>query len=388
LKLFKESQTLDDKAKGNLQLTILLLLSSFIKRIPAFVTTNLQDILKALFQADEVPEKIRTSIIQVIVTNMDHTAILKSLAALWPEVSKLGTVSIALYLNALESTVEVIEKKTATAQASRFFKLLIQLFEFRSQSDLDNNAIHRLEATFHAVANAYVLKLNDKTFRPLFALLVRWAFTGEGVINTGISEVQRLASFFRFFNKLQENLRSIVTTYYTYFVEQTAKVLERYVTGDLEDINLRRIILNSLTSAFKYDQDEYWQSQARFELISNSLLDQLVNIEDGVGKYLVKAIASLAKNASSDEHNKSLNLLFISHMKAECKTKEKLWAIKSLKAVYEKIGDQWLTLLPQIVPIIAELLEDEDEEVELEVRSGLIKNIENVLGEPLDRYLN
>jgi len=388
LNIFNESLKLEDsEAKGTLQLTVLLLLSSYVKRIPAFVTTNLQDILRCLYKADEVSEKVRGSIVQVVVQNMDHTALMKVLTNIWDETSKLNATSIGLYLNTLESAVDSIEKKTATSQAPKFFQLLLRLFEFRSESSFDNNAIHRIEAFFHNIANKYVMKLNDKTFRPLFALLVRWAFDGEGVTNTNITEVERLSSFFRFFNKLQENLRSIVTTYFTYFFESTVNVLKRYISGELNDVNLRRIILNSLTSSFKFDQDEYWQAQARFDVVSESLLSQLSNIEDSIGKYLVKSIAALSQNASSDEHNKALNQLFISHMKSECKPKEKLWATRSLKSVYQKVGDQWLTLLPQLVPIIAELLEDDDEDVEMEVRTGLVRVIEEVLGEPLDRYL-
>jgi U3 small nucleolar RNA-associated protein 10 len=389
LKIYDNAKSLeDDEARGTLELSVLLLLSSFIKRIPAFVTTNLQDIFRVIFTSSGVRENIRSSVIQLVVQNMDHIAILKSLSNLWDKVSRLDASSIGLYLNALDSIVDAMDKKTATSQAAKFFKLLIQLFEFRAQSDFDNNAIHRIEAFFHTIANKYVMKLNDKTFRPLFSLLVRWAFNGEGVGYNNISEEERLTSFYKFFNKLQENLRSIVTTYYTYFLEQTGEVLKRFTQKELVEINLRRIVLHSLTSSFKYDQDEYWQAQARFDLISVSLMDQLVSIEDGIGKYLVKAIAALAQNASSDEHNKALNSLFLSHMKAECKPRERYWATKSLKSVYQKVGDQWLPLLPQLVPIIAELLEDDDEEVELETRSGLVKVIEDVLGEPLDRYLD
>lgn len=388
LRIFNESLEIEDEeARGTLQLSVLLLLSSYVKRIPAFVTTNLQDILRCVFKADDVSEKVRGSIVQVIVQNMDHTALLKVLTGIWDETSKLNATSIGIYLNTLESTVDIIEKKTATSQASKFFNLLLRLFEFRSESTFDNNAIHRIEAFFHTIANKYVMKLNDKTFRPLFALLVRWAFDGEGVTNTNITEIERLTSFFRFFNKLQENLRSIVTSYFTYFFEPTITVLKRYRSLELTDTNLRRIILNAFTSSFKFDQDEYWQAQARFEIASETLLSQLQNIEDPIGKYLVKAIASLAQNALSDEHNKALNQLFISHMRADCKPREKLWATRSLKSVYQKVGDQWLTLLPQLVPIIAELLEDDDEDVEMEVRTGLVKVIEDVLGEPLDRYL-
>lgn len=43
---------------------------------------------------------------------------------------------------------------------------------------------------------------------------------------------------------------------------------------------------------------------------------------------------------------------------------------------FQKMGELWLPYLPTLVPHIAELLEDEDEYVELEVREGLVRVIE------------
>lgn len=40
---------------------------------------------------------------------------------------------------------------------------------------------------------------------------------------------------------------------------------------------------------------------------------------------------------------------------------------------FQKMGELWLPYLPTLVPHIAELLEDEDEYVELEVREGLVR---------------
>ncbi|GMF47922.1 unnamed protein product [[Candida] boidinii] len=75
-------------------------------------------------------------------------------------------------------------------------------------------------------------------------------------------------------------------------------------------------------------------------------------------------------------------------MRADCKPREKFWAVRTLKTIYKKSGEHWFSLLPQLVPIIAELLEDDDEDVEMEVRTGLAKVIEEVMGEPLDKYLD
>ncbi|CCF55570.1 hypothetical protein KAFR_0A01320 [Kazachstania africana CBS 2517] len=392
IKIFEKlRENKENELKEQLQLSIILLFAAMIKSIPTFLMSNLANVIYIILFSDEVETSTRLSVIDLLVTNIDLKELLKVLQKLWVStVCKTeDSIAISLFLSILESTVEAIDKKSATSQSPTFFKLLLSLFEYRSISEFDNNTISRIEASVHKIANAYVLKMNDKVFRPLFVLTVRWAFDGEGAVNVGISEVERLTAFFKFFNKLQENLRGIITSYYTYLLEPTTKLLKRYLDKEINDINLQRLVLNSLTSSFKFDKDEYWKSTSRFEIICEVLVGQLKVVENTIGKYLVKAIGFLAANNSSvDEHNQTLNKILASHMKATCPSFEKLWAIRSMKLIYSKVGESWLVLLPQLVPVIAELLEDDDEEVEHEVRTGLVKVVENVLGEPFDRYLD
>lgn len=391
LKIFDTFEDSSEELDEELQLAILLLFSSMVKRMPAFLMSNLVDVLRVIFSSNRVQDSVRLSIISLVVEQIDLKEVMKALYKVWlSDISKAkDAVSVSLFLSCLESVVDAIDKKAATSQSPTFFKLLLSLFEYRSISIFDHNTVSRLEASVHQIANTYVLKLNDKVFRPLFAITVRWAFDGEGTVSTTITKNERLIAFFKFFNKLQENLRSIVTSYFTYLLDPVTALLKSFISGELSDVNLRRLVLNSLTSCFKYDRDEYWKSTSRFELVSENLVNQLSNIEDSIGKYLVKAISSLAVNNNGvDEHNKTMNVLLISHMKSSCKNREKYWAVRSIKLIYSKVGEGWLVLLPQLVPTIAELLEDDDEDVEFEVRTGLVKVVENVLGEPFDRYLD
>lgn len=50
-----------------------------------------------------------------------------------------------------------------------------------------------------------------------------------------------------------------------------------------------------------------------------------------------------------------------------------------------KLGDSWLPLLPETVPFLAELLEDEVPEVETATQKA-VQTLEAVLGEPLQKY--
>lgn len=383
--LFYESQEFKDKEM--VQVSILILFSCMIKKLPVFMLSSLKDVFKLIFDASTLPESTRLSILDIIVQHMNLREVLKSLSSIWGIVAELDAVAIGLYLHTMELTIENIDKKSASLEAIGFMKFLLYGFEYRSQSKFDSNTVNRIELSLFQCGVNYVMKLNDKRFRPLFASMSRWAFDAEGTVNE-ISEVDRLLAFFRFFNKLQENLKSIITDYYSYFLENVERLLVRYSSGEITEINLRRIVLISLTSSFKYDKDEFWSSETRFEVASQSLTDQLVNIEDGIGKYLVKAISTLAKSCSSEDHNKTMNALMMKHLTISGGAREKYWSARTMKMIYQKVGDQWLSLLPQLVPLIAELLDDDDEEVEHEVRTGLCKVIESVLGEPLDKYLN
>lgn len=400
LKIWETTTHSEDEESAKLiQSSIIVLLSCLIKKIPAFMTSSLDSIFITILSSDYVDNSIRTSVLGLVVEHMDSSQVLKSLCNIWCNkkfYENDNTGNIGLYLNTMQSTIDKIDKKSAATQSTVFIKWLIQAFEFRHYSEeadnkFDNNTIHRLESSFHSCGISYVMKLNDKKFRPLFATLVRWAVEGEGSNFSENTEVSRLVAFFKFFNKMQEQLKSIITSYFSYLLDPVASVLTRFSSGQLKDINLRRILLNSLTSSFKYDQDDYWSQQGRFDSICNPLLEQLTNIEEGIGKYLIKSITAFINNVASEEYNETLVhglIKYISNEKEDNSSSTKIWTIRALKSIFQKMGEQWLTYLPTLIPYIAELLEDDDQAVEMEVRSGLVRVIENVLGEPLDRYLD
>lgn len=390
-KIFDESVGSKQESAKLIQISVVVFFSTLLKKIPKFLTPNIKDILKTLFRAYSVSDSIRSNVLDVVVEYIDSKIIISSLCSLWSFVSTLNATSLGLFIGTMENTVEKMNKTSAVSESSLFFKFLTNALEYRAVSTFDSNTVGRVEAMIHNCGIVYVMKLNDKTFRPLLALIVRWAFDGEGVV-TDISEVERLESFFKFFNRLQENLRAIVTTYYNYILDSTVTLLERFADGSLVSVSLRRLVLISLTSSFKYDQTEYWQVGSRFDSISEALTSQLSNIEDSIGKHLVKALCALAQDvSSSDEHNKRFNELIISHMRVigdvEPNSREKYWSIKALATIYKRVGEAWLSLLPQLVPIVAELLEDDDDDVQAAVREGLAKIMEELMGESLEHLL-
>ncbi|KAG9995613.1 hypothetical protein KCU78_g17852, partial [Aureobasidium melanogenum] len=63
-----------------------------------------------------------------------------------------------------------------------------------------------------------------------------------------------------------------------------------------------------------------------------------------------------------------------------------LAAVKCEQSLTEKLGEDWLALLPEMLPFISELQEDDDEDVERET-TAWIRQMESSLGESLEGML-
>lgn len=64
----------------------------------------------------------------------------------------------------------------------------------------------------------------------------------------------------------------------------------------------------------------------------------------------------------------------------------RLAAVKCQNALTEKLGEDWLGLLPEMLPLVGELQDDDDEGVEREVGRWILR-MEGILGESLDEML-
>ncbi|EEY22576.1 U3 small nucleolar RNA-associated protein [Verticillium alfalfae VaMs.102] len=104
-----------------------------------------------------------------------------------------------------------------------------------------------------------------------------------------------------------------------------------------------------------------------------------------VGAHLIPALIELASAADSADHQKELNTAVLKHLRDE-RAGVRLAAVKCQQALTDKLGEEWLSALPEMLPYISELQDDDDEAVERETHRWIVK-IEGVLGESLDSML-
>jgi hypothetical protein len=98
---------------------------------------------------------------------------------------------------------------------------------------------------------------------------------------------------------------------------------------------------------------------------------------------VIPTIGNLAKTIDA-QNLKTLNKQVLLLTRSESANTR--WAALSvIKEFYEKLGEEMLVLFPETIPFLAELLEDQDSQVE-ELCKDVCLEIQQFLGEPIDQY--
>lgn len=233
-----------------------------------------------------------------------------------------------------------------------------------------------------------IYKLNDAAFRPMFSHLIDWS-SGAGLPKSDTAgKAQRQVSTYGFLSHFFENLKSIVTSYAAYIIDSAVKALSAPLTGDEVARTLRSRVLRTLTKCFEHDQDGFWQAPAHFGAVAPVLVEQFGhagNAANNCTDDLILAVVELAAAADSKEHHKEINSALLKHLRSE-QAAVRLAVIKCQQALTARLGEEWLQSLPEMLPFISELQDDDDEVVERENRRWIV-GIEETLGESLDSML-
>jgi U3 small nucleolar RNA-associated protein 10 len=235
------------------------------------------------------------------------------------------------------------------------------------------------------VAMKMIYKFNDATFRPIFSNLVEWAASGLPKKDKAGRNL-RLQSIYGFMAVFFDNLKSIVTNYATYLLDNAVEILKAVNPKDEMSRELWARVLRTLVKCFEHDQDDFWQSPSHFSAIAPVLCAQFAQASLlPLVEELSPAIVELAAAADSSDHHKELNSAILKHMRSET-VGVRFAAVKCEQELTDRLGEEWLSMLPEMLPFISELQEDDDEVVEKETHRWIVK-IEGVLGESLDSML-
>ncbi|KAG5331633.1 HEAT1 protein, partial [Acromyrmex charruanus] len=292
------------------------------------------------------------------------------------------------------------ELKVEVDNLANFFLQVLQ-FRERIENNMENDQqitlkdIVAVEESASKVLVALLLKLSEVTFRPFYDKLYGWAANDT-------QHKQRNITFYRLSANIAECLKSLFVLFAGLFLKHAASLLSSnnmFVTDTPQEltlpdessrIELVEAILLTLYRVFSYDVHNV-VVEDRYEILMQPIVDQVENTmgtreeyEIRAGQLIVPCIASFASAISDDSLHKQLvyqTLLKTRHAKPYVRST----ALNALVEIARKLGEDFMPLLPETVPFLAEMLEDEDEATE-KCAQNAVRTLEEILGEPLQKY--
>lgn len=314
-----------------------------------------------------------------------------SLDRTWDAVSHHSAHSVGLSVALLQQAIRTHTKANVTRHAAVLFSVVLKAFDLRrlliasTPEDEVTETVTQTTSLVTQTALDMTLKLNDTTFRPFFIRLVAWA-TDDLPASDTTGRASRGAALYAFANRLFDQLGAIVTSYASFLLDHAVRILQTPQASAEGETGVQlALVLQTLQAAFVNDQDDFWAAPQHFSAIAAPLVDNLARAPAAPDGAIVNTITELAASVTGSEHLKTLNGLIMQHLRRG-ETAARLEAVRCERAVTKKLTFDWLAMLPEMLPAISEVLEDDDEGVEREAVAW-VREVEEVTGESLEGML-
>ncbi|XP_029184672.2 HEAT repeat-containing protein 1-like isoform X2 [Acropora millepora] len=335
-----------------------------------------------------------------IAQNVAPRVLISAVSECYHKVIAQQKEQVATLMILLAECVTVMKKDDVKTYQSNLLNLFLEALDFRVQcnQEEDENLIDKTEGKVIEAFMCLVIKLSEASFRPMFFRLIDWA-------TRPVSPKARLLVFYRLCDSVAEKLKSLFVLFAGYILKNCATVLdatnfsktgESFFPDMPEDkgVKLTCLLLNYLLGClhkcFMYDTHGFLDND-HFHCLMQPLVDQIENrlggdaeFKERISRCLAPCLARFAVAAGNDAQWKPLNYQVL------LKTRDKssvvrLGALKVLEEFHARLGEDFMVLLPETIPFLAELMEDEYFEVEQQCQH-VINEMEKALGEPLQKY--
>ncbi|CCF42943.1 U3 small nucleolar RNA-associated protein 10, partial [Colletotrichum higginsianum] len=395
--LYIEQSVEEEKAANELHNAGYAFITALAQHLPYMISAkHLDNIFLASNKSaeanlDNEADDERLNCLRFLARKVEAKTLLASLERNWIPATETGFDATDEWVDIFGVVVESHTKSVVTKNVTALSTILLNSLDLRrrehAKEKLGNTAsqrVSKIEASINEVALKMIYKLNDAAFRPIFTHIVEWStqLPKQDVAGRAL----RRFSVYGFLQMFFESLKSIVTNYATYIVDDAVEIIKTCDFKLPEQKELWRRVLSTLARCFEHDQDDFWQAPAHFSKAAPVLTAQFLNASSvDLSAELIPAVVELASAADSQEHQKELNSTILRHLRSE-QASVRLAAVKCQQELAEKLGEEWLSALPEMLPYISELQDDDDEVVERETHRWIVK-IEGVLGESLDSML-
>eukprot|EP00956_Cyclotella_meneghiniana_P003062 scaffold3744_cov63-Cyclotella_meneghiniana.AAC.3 len=342
-----------------------------------------------------------------------------------------GCEEACAILRVMNIAIDNSSRSDLTSVVGKIFNGLVTAYDRKADSQINTGLL----VSSNKCLLSLVMKLSETQLRPLYARLREW----RGDIDGDGSLSSRRYAFWSLSAELSKALKSIFFPCLTSVITDVVDELENAVSvlcskkkggeakrrktennlADIEHIQSLQPLLLCMESAFKADAHEGgdWtrgDDSQRYNVILNNLgkliLAQVPSnmaiISDlspdekksvsgyemliqGVGTQehgnVVGCLTALATAAGNEQLWKPLNFAVLEacgHRRSEVRKA----GVSCLLSIIESIGEEYMVLLPECLPVLSELLEDADEDI-VSMAKDCVRQGEELLGESLEESL-
>ncbi|XP_029842706.2 HEAT repeat-containing protein 1 [Ixodes scapularis] len=305
-----------------------------------------------------------------------------------------NTVAVGHLMTILNHLISSVEKSDLKGHLPQLQELVIKLLSYRmTHTELPAEDVDAVEDNVVGVVTSLSFKLSEVTFRPFFYRIFNWVTVPE---DDRLKD--RVLTFYHLTERLSETLKSLFVLFASVFTKHAADVLaetnsskteETFFEDESKCCQLLKHLLGTLTNCFKHGGQGFLIRE-RSAVFLKPLIDQLENVLGGeevcrerAEETLVPCLAYFAAGCD-DSSRKEWHQKLLCQMR-HSSTKVRHVTLLAFREAVRKLGDDYLVLLPEAVPFLAELMEDESTEVE-QLCQEVILEVEQILGEPLMKY--
>ncbi|XP_053394592.1 HEAT repeat-containing protein 1-like isoform X2 [Mercenaria mercenaria] len=349
-----------------------------------------------ILQKPQVSLRLKT-IRTTLSTNIPTRVLLPVVTTCYTSLVKSDLMSVSSLMSLFGEHVSHITREDLTSHLPQLQTFFLHCLDIRIDfPQLNQEKLAELESVTIETIITMVMKLSESTFKPFLFKVFDWATTSEEFR-------ERILVFYKLAERLAERLRSLFTLFAGHIITHAAKMLDENNNMKQEDkffqadnakysrsCQLLEFILDCINKCCVYDTEGFINKE-RFDLLMQPLVDQLENQQGGevmyekrINEHLVPCIVQLCVAAQDDSLWRALNYQVCLKTRNQQST-VKQSALITLDILHKKLGEDYMPLLPDTIPFLAELMEDESEDVEKKCHE-VIREMEKTLGEPLQKY--
>ncbi|CAN8203833.1 unnamed protein product [Coccothraustes coccothraustes] len=332
----------------------------------------------------------------ILATRLAPRILLPAVTKCYSEVLHTRKNCLGPLMNILKEHIVGMEKEHLISHQPELTAFFMKVLDFRTEhAEDDLEEVGKIEAYIIDCLISMVMKLSEASFRPLFFKLFDWSKT-EATLR------DRLLTFHRIADCIADKLKGLFTLFAGHLVKPFAETLNQVNISKTDEAFfdsesnteksclLLQYTMDCLHKLFLFDTQKFL-SKERAETLMQPLVDQLENVLGGDEKFqervtahLIPCIAQFSVAMADDSLWKPLNYQILLKTR-HSSPKVRFAALLALIEVAQKLKENYLVLLPESIPFLAELMEDECEEVEQQCQKT-IQQLEVILGEPLQSY--